>query len=180
MANPPNYQRVAEALRLRRLGTQPSDLHGSATGYLCAGGRLGAGDWLDRLELSPDDAATAHDGTLAAVLTAALAQFERSPAAIDPLLPEAGAPLPQRAPALVEWCRGFLGGYGLGALHGDLSAQAREILTDLGAIAASNLEVEGGARDEKAFGEVLAFVRTAAAVLHREAEQRRAEPRSLH
>ena len=174
MSHPPSHARVAEALRAHRLGTQPGDLHGSLTGYLCAGGRLGPDDWLDRLELSPADAASARDETLAALRAAAFAQFGAVPAAIEPLLPPATAPMPERAEALVDWCRGFLGGYGLGALHGDLSADAREILADFGTIAASRLDVEGGARDEQAFAEVLDFVRTAAALLHRESEHRRA------
>lgn len=180
MPLPPTYLRVAEALRTRRLGTQPGDLHGSLTGYLCAGGRLGPDDWLDRLELSPDDATAARDETLAAVLAAALDQFAGTPASIEPLLPAADAPLPERAEGLVDWCRGFLGGYGLGALHGDLSDDAREILADFGTIASSRLEVEGGARDEQAYADVLAFVRTAAALLRRESDGRRATPRSLH
>lgn len=174
MSSPPNHQQVADALQAHRLGVQPSDLHGSLTGYLCAGGRLGVDDWLDRLELAPDDAATARDDTLAALLAAALAQFDDAPARIAPLLPAPSAPVSARADALVEWCRGFLGGYGLGALHGEPSADAQEILADFGTIGGSHLDVEGGAGDERALREVLDFVCTAAALLRREAEQRRA------
>lgn len=180
MSSPPNHQQLANALQAHRLGVQPSDLHGSLTGYLCAGGRLDADDWLDRLELAPDDAASARDGTLAALFASARAQFDRTPARIAPLLPEPPAPVSARAHALVEWCRGFLGGYGLGALHGEASADAREILADFGTIGGSNLDIEGGADDERALHDVLDFVCTAAALLRREAEQRRAEAPRLH
>ncbi len=179
----PSHDRVSSVLASLRLGINASDLHGSLTGYLCAGGRAGAEDWPDRLELSPADARAAHDDTLAAVLAAALAQFSHEPAQVEPLLPAASAAVALRANALVEWWRGFLGGFGLvgSTLHARLSDDANEILADFGTIATSRLEVEGGARDEQAFADVLDFVRAAVARLHRESgESRRAAARSLH
>jgi uncharacterized protein YgfB (UPF0149 family) len=179
----PSHDRVSSVLASLRLGIDASDLHGSLTGYLCAGGRAGADDWLDRLELSPADAQAAREDTLAAVLAAGLAQFSHDPAQVEPLLPAAGAAMALRANALVEWCRGFLGGFGLvgSTLRTDLSDDAKEILADFATIATSRLEVEGGASDEQAFTDVLDFVRVAVARLHRESgESRRAATRSLH
>ena len=179
----PSHDSVSSVLASLRLGINASDLHGSLTGYLCAGGRAGADDWLDRLELSPADVRAARDDTLAAVRAAALAQFGHDPAQLEPLLPAASAALALRANALVEWCRGFLGGFGLvgSTLHAPLSDDANEILADFGTIATSRLEVEGGASDEQAFADVLEFVRVAVARLHRETgESRRAATRSLH
>ena len=179
----PSHDRISAVLTRLRLGVNASDLHGSLTGYLCAGGRAGADDWLDRLELSPADAQAARDDTLAALLVAGLAQFNHEPAQVEPLLPAASAALVARTDALVEWCRGFLGGFGLvgSTLHARLSDDANEILADFGTIATSRLEVEGGANDEQAFADVLDFVRVAAARLHREiGESRRAATRSLH
>jgi len=179
----PSHERMSIVLAALRLGVNASDLHGSLSGYLCAGGRVGTDDWLDRLELSPADVATARDETLAAFLAAALAQFADDPAQVEPLLPVASSPLVGRAEALVEWCRGFLGGFGLvgSTLHARLSDDASEILADFGTIATSRLEVEGGASDEQAFADVLDFVRVAVARLHRESgESRRAATRSLH
>jgi uncharacterized protein YgfB (UPF0149 family) len=179
----PSHDHLSTVLSTLRLGVNASDLHGSLTGYLCAGGRLGSDDWLDRLELSPTDAQAARDDTLAALLLAALAQFDHEPARVEPLLPGAGVPLALRADALVEWCRGFLGGFGLvgSTLHARMSDDAGEILADFGTIATSRLEVEGGASDEQAFADVLDFVRVAVARLHRETgESRRAATRSLH
>ena len=179
----PSHDRISAVLASLRLGVNASDLHGSLTGYLCAGGRAGADDWLDRLELSPADARAARDDTLAALLIAGLAQFSDEPAHVEPLLPAASAALVVRTDALVEWCRGFLGGFGLvgSTLHARLSDDANEILADFGTIATSCLEVEGGASDEQAFADVLDFVRVAVARLHRETgESRRAATRSLH
>lgn len=178
-----SHDRISSVLASLRLGVNASDLHGSLTGYLCAGGRAGADDWLDRLELSPADERAARNSELAAVLAAGQAQFADDLAQVEPLLPSAGSAVAQRADALVEWCRGFLGGFGLvgSTLHVSLSDEANEILADFGAIATSRLEVDGGASDEQAFADVLDFVRVAVARLHRESgESRRVATRSLH
>jgi uncharacterized protein YgfB (UPF0149 family) len=180
----PTHLELNAALEKVRLGVTASDLHGSLTGYLCAGGHVDAHDWLDRLELTPADAVvTAGDATLQHFLAAGLAQFETQPARIAPLLPATDSALVLRADALVEWCRGFLGGFGLvgSTLRAKLSDDASEILADFSTIATSRLDVDGGAGDEQAYDDVLEFVRTAAALLYREArESQRAAARSLH
>jgi uncharacterized protein YgfB (UPF0149 family) len=182
MAASPRHEELAGVLVALRLGVNPSDLHGSLTGYLCAGGVAGEDDWLDRLELAPADADAVRHAALRALFAAARAQFEQEPARVAPLLPERGAPLAQRADALVEWCRGFLGGFGLvgTTLRVQLSDDATEILSDLGTIASSRLEIDGGKEDEQAFADVLDFVRTASAVLQREVAAGRRTARSLH
>jgi uncharacterized protein len=183
MPAPPSHQELTGVLAALRLGVNPSDLHGSLTGYLCAGGLADAENWLDRLELTPAEPAAVRDPALQAILAAGLAQFEREPTRVTPLLPAADTPLVQRADALVEWCRGFLGGFGLvgSTLRAQLSDNASEILADFGTIASSRLEIDGGAGDEQAFGEVLDFVCTAVALLQRETgATQRASARSLH
>jgi uncharacterized protein YgfB (UPF0149 family) len=179
----PDHAELTGVLRTLRLGIDASDLHGSLSGYLCAGTAPTAGQWLECLELSPDSPAVAADPRLQAFFRACKAQFEPPLAEVEPLLPAATEPMPRRAAALVEWCRGFLGGFGLGgaALIPALPADAREILGDFGTIAASSLEGAGGAEDERALADVLEFVRTAAALLHRDAlATRRATTPSLH
>lgn len=178
-----DFTALTATLRTLRLGVGASDLHGSLTGYLCAGAKVRGDGWLDALQLGPEVAGADEDAAMQALLGACSAQFSGSCAEIEPLLPPAPASLPQRADALVEWCRGFLGGFGLGGStqRGALSAQAREILGDLGTIAASRFDCEGSAADEESLAEVLDFVRLGAALLHREISDRaRASVRSLH
>ena len=50
------------------------------------------------------------------------------------LLPTDDAPLPERAAALGEWCRGFLSGFGLARREYAMSEEASEVLRDLAAI----------------------------------------------
>ena len=46
-----SHSELAHALRSLALAVTASDLHGSLTGYLCAGADAGPDDWLDALEL---------------------------------------------------------------------------------------------------------------------------------
>ena len=180
---PITHAQLGELLASLRFGVDPSDLHGSLTGYLGAGGHADARDWLAALQLETDEAEAA-----AAAASAPLQQLFRECSAwlddpdlrFEPLLPAADTPLDVRADALVEWCRGFLGGCGLaGALsHRRLSADANEILADFHAIAATRFETTDDAEDERAFADVLDFVRTAAALLHRDVNA--AGPRGGH
>ena len=60
----------------------------------------------------------------------------------EPLLPADDRPLAERAEAMVDWCRGFLGGFGLAgaAAHAKLSDEAQEVLRDLATIAGSSFD----------------------------------------
>ncbi|GAA0716129.1 UPF0149 family protein [Dokdonella soli] len=177
------HAELAKALDRLRLGVNASDLHGSLTGYLCAGAQTDADGWLDALQLDFDDPGLARNEILQRLYRSCLAQFGATPASVDPLLPASSAPLACRADALVEWCRGFLGGFGLAgaAARAGLTADATEILADLGTIAASRFDYADTAGDEQALADVLDFVRTGAALLHRDVRRAaRAAPHSLH
>jgi uncharacterized protein len=176
-----HYATIMQALARWQTGTGPSDLQGAVSGYLCAGGRADASDWLDRMEITPGLDGATSDPALRDLFEQARAQFAREPAQVEPLLPAATAPLQDRAQALVEWCRGFLGGFGLGggAAGAYLSGEGAEILGDHGTIAA--MPLQGNDEDEAALAEVLAFVRTAVALLQRHAQAaRRKMARSVH
>jgi uncharacterized protein YgfB (UPF0149 family) len=88
----------------------------------------------------------------------------------EPLLPADDRPLPERVGALVDWCRGFLGGFGLGgaAVHGRLSDEGQEILRDLGTIASSTIHLGDADEDEDALIEVHEFIRMGAMLLFTE------------
>jgi uncharacterized protein YgfB (UPF0149 family) len=179
----PGHAELSSVLAALRLGVQPSDLHGSLSGYLCAGTQATEEDWLDRLELAPDTAEVAQAPLLRALYRHACAQFESTPARVEPLLPSPDQSIALRAQALVEWCRGFLGGFGLAGVtaRAPLSGDAEEILTDFAAIAASRLEHDNDVEDASAFADVLAFVCTASALLQREVQaSARITARSLH
>lgn len=169
-----SYSELGDALIRVQAGVGASELHGSLVGYLCGGGggSADARHWFDALEFD-------HDGEIAGALPSGLLeQLHRECSSwladpepgFEPMLPATETPIEVRADALVEWCRGFLGGFGLagGVQHGSLSHDAREILGDFGTIAATRFEYAGNEDDEAALAEVIEFIRVGALLLHAE------------
>ena len=179
--SPLTHAELARALETLRLGMGASDLHGSLTGYLCAGGKAGVDNWPVALELEPDPA-TLRNEALHQLYRDCRAQLDDPDLGFEPLLPAEDAPVERRADALVEWCRGFLGGVGLSgsALGQTLSADANEVLADLGRIASSRFSYDDAEEDESALSEVLEFVRVGVLLLHAELLKPRATTRRLH
>lgn len=178
---PITHADLAAALSRMRLGTAPSDLHGSLTGYLAGGGDAGAQAFLSALQLESDDAHSddAAHALLAELYAQTRAQLEDPDLGYEPLLPDADRPLAERGDALVDWCRGFLGGLGLagfGTRRG-LSGEGDEILHDFDQIAAAHFSYDEP-DDEDSLTEVLEFVRVGVLLLYSELH---AMPnRSLH
>jgi uncharacterized protein YgfB (UPF0149 family) len=174
------HAELARALETLHLGMGASDLHGSLTGYLCAGGSAGADEWPAALELEPDAKTILQHEALSRLYGDCRAQLDDPDLGFEPLLPADDVPVEQRADALVEWCRGFLGGVGLsGSATGFLSADANEVLADLGRIAASHFDYDNAEEDETALSEVLEFVRVGVLLLHTELTRPPAR-RSMH
>lgn len=169
--SPVTHALLGELLVKLRFGIGPSDLHGSLTGYLCGGGVADSRGWLAALELDAD--ATVEDiphAVLSDLYEQCAAWFDDPELNFEPLLPPADTALENRADALVDWCRGFLGGLGLAGVshrHG-LSADGVEILKDFGTIAATRFEYADGEEDETALTEVIEFIRVGVLLLHAE------------
>ena len=159
------FEALDAALTRARLGVSPADLHGSVTGYLCAGGRSSGRALLTALALESGDAGMANElHALLDDMATDLSRRLRTGEPVTPLLPQ--GPLAARADAMVDWCRGFLGGL---ALTGELAKAAnapevRELLDDFSQIAAMHLACDGD--DEGALDDVLDFIRGGVTHLH--------------
>jgi len=164
------HARLGEMLASLHVGVGASDLHGSLTGYVCAGGNAGARGWLAALELEAVAEADLPQAEFARLYEQCAAWFDDPELRFEPLLPETDTALDARADALVEWCRGFLGGLGLAgvSLQQRLSADAAEILQDFGTIAGSRFEYADAEEDESALAEVIEFIRVGVLLLHAE------------
>jgi len=180
--SPLTHAELARALQTLHLGMGASDLHGSLTGYLCAGGSAGVEEWPSALALDAGSGVPLHNESLRQLFRDCRAQLDDPDLGFEPLLPSLDAPVERRAEALVEWCRGFLGGIGLsGTVSGGLSADANEVLADLGRIAQTHFAYDDAEEDESALTEVLEFVRVGVLMLHTELMRPRASARrSLH
>lgn len=163
---PISHRALSETLSRLQVGINASDLHGSLTGYLCAGGDATAENWIEALAFDLD--AARGDAVFAQLYRVCREQLDDAEFAFEPLLPTDEIALGMRAEALVDWCRGFLGGVGLagsGSLGDGMSEDAREIVQDFSNIAASNLQYTGSEEDEAALSEVVEFVRVGVLLL---------------
>jgi len=160
------YAGWGAAITQAELGVTPAELHGSITGFLCAGWSGRAHELLDSLALESGAGSIAGENLNGLIERAAAKINNRLYAqeSIEFVLPE--GPLAARADAAVDWCRGFLGGLGLaGVLAGPAqTTEVAELLSGLGQIAASHLACDDD--DGAALDDVLDFIRGAVARLY--------------
>jgi uncharacterized protein YgfB (UPF0149 family) len=166
-----------DALIVRlRLGADASELHGSLCGYLAGGATPQGGNLLAALQLDGEEVAPspADQAKLDALLRQCRDALADPELGFEPMLPEDDRPLAERAEAVAEWCRGFLGGFGLAGTdaHAQLSDDAQEVLRDFGTVAAASFDFGDAAEDEDALIEVQEFLRVGALLLYTESAGR--------
>jgi uncharacterized protein YgfB (UPF0149 family) len=162
----PSPAEVDVAVRELGLAIDAAELHGALCGWIAGGGGT-MPDWLSKVMADPALPAVAAGSTLDRLREASASQFEDRSFGFDLLLPDADAPLGERSGALFDWCRGFLGGFGLAAGQAPpLSEEAGEALADIAKLAAATPQDDGDEEDEQALVEIEEFVRVAALLLH--------------
>lgn len=170
MSDEISYGELSHSSRLAQLGVSASDLHGSLTGFLCAGGTTTPQRWVSDLALDADQIGNEADvfEQLHADISIAL---DDSGLGFEPMLPPDNAPLAERASALVDWCRGLLGGIGLANAAQRVAAlddDGKEILRDIGEIAATRFDFSDSEEDEQSLAELVEYVRVGVLTLHAE------------
>lgn len=162
----PALQEVEAASRERRLGVGASELHGGLCGWIAGGAEAGR-DWLGRVLVDADLAPVADGDVFDRLRAATAGQLEDRDFGFELLLPDTEASLFERSGALFDWCRGFVGAFGLAAGEKPpLSEEGAEALADLVRLAAAAPEEGGDDEDEQALVEIEEFVRVAALLLH--------------
>ena len=164
----PEYEEIAEQLARMQLGADAAELHGALCGYLSGGAEPpGRALWLGRVMADPEPMAIEPDSALDRLYQATEGTIDSPDFGFDLLLPDGETPIAERGEALVGWCRGFLGGFGLAAgAEPPLSDESRDALGDLAKMAASELSYDDPESDEQALEEIAEFVRVAALLLH--------------
>ncbi len=162
-----SYADLEAALAAAGKPFQAAEVHGILSGLLCIDANV-----------PPAKAVTAVSEAFSAVpdepvpmVSSLLSQtrqaFEDDQFTFDLLLPEDEVPLSQRARSLAHWCQGYLYGLGMGGER-KWSGQAEEILRDFQAISQLDPEAEGE-EDERAFAELVEYVRIGVQLLFTEA-----------
>jgi uncharacterized protein len=153
-------------IRTLALSVPVSELHGSLCGWL-AGGGASDRQWLGKVLADPSLPEVSEGSALDELRLASAAQLADRSFEFELLLPEPDASLAERSGALFDWCRGFLGGFGLAAGAAPaLSEDSKEALADVAKLAAAQPQDDGDEEDEEALVELEEFVRVAALLLH--------------
>ena len=154
----PNAMAVRHATQSVGLDLSVAEFHGSVAGWCAAGGAT-QGDWLAQILTDPA-LPSPDEGVLAQLLEATTAQLDDPELVLEILLTEQDAGVAQRCQSLFEWCRAFLGGFGLAQRDSDpLSADSQEALNDLAQLASTRAEdIEPAEDDEQSFEEIIHFV----------------------
>ncbi|KAF1687321.1 YecA family protein [Pseudoxanthomonas broegbernensis] len=163
----PTADEVAAASRELGLAASAAELHGALCGWLCGdGGDLA--DWPARVLADPSLPAPPPGSALDRLRQGSAARLDDGEFAFQLVLDDDDAPLHQRAQALFDWCRGFLGGFGLAAgASPPLSEEGAEALQDLGKLAGARVQdIDEDEEDESALSELEEFVRVATLLLH--------------
>ena len=167
MSELPVINDIVQASQSLGLGASPAELHGGLTGWL-AGGGADLQAWPAKV-LADDNMQTPEAGSaLDRLRVATVAQLEDHNFAFELVLADAAEPLQTRTDALFEWCRAFLGGFGLASgKRPALSEEGEEALQDLARLAqATSDQFDSADEDEDALAEIEEFVRVAALLLH--------------
>ena len=162
----PELAAVEADIRRLSLATTASELHGALCGWLSGGG-ASMPSWLAPVLVDDTLAAPAAGSPLDRLRTGSAAQLADRSFSFDLLLPGSDAPLAERSGALFDWCRGFLGAFGLAAgSKPPLSDEGTEALGDLARLAGARPQDDGDEDDEEALAEIEEFVRVAVLLLH--------------
>lgn len=151
-----NFSEVISRAQVR---ADPSDLHGTLCGILCARQNQVTDAWIK--ELSPEMNAEERK-KLAALLELTQQQLDSPDLDLRLLLPADQQSLRKRTEALASWSRGFLHGLDIGGLAKEtaLDADAQEFLNDVAKIAkAEHYSSDDTHEDEAAYCELVEYLR---------------------
>lgn len=161
----PDWEQIQVTLESLQLALSPAELHGALAGWVAGGGPTD-GAWLARV-LADDNLAQPSDAMLDALRDSTVAAMEDRELNFQLLLPDDDVAVEVRGNALFDWCRAFLGGFGLASgPNPPLSEEGGEALEDLAKLAMAEAESDGDEEDEAAFAEIEEFVRVASLLLH--------------
>ena len=163
------YFSFASLLATSGQPVSPAELHGLLLGRSCAGAGFEVEPWLgDAAELLGDSLPDNLRQALIGLQEMVRAELTGAEMAVVLLLPTDETPLPERAIALGEWCRGFLDGFGMGIGDQALSGEAMEVLQDLASIAQVQDGLEESEDGESDYMEVMEYLRVAPLLLFTE------------
>jgi uncharacterized protein len=166
MSTLPSFEEVHLVLSYLNAEMDAAEMHGMLCGFICAGQKMDGSALLSPIlgGIGDSPSERKYQQVLIDVYDASVEQLKSMNFDFQMLLPDDDAPLPNRAEALGEWCQGFLAGLGLAQVKMEegKSKESREAMNHIAEI--SQIDYENLSiceEDEKAYAEVLEYVRMA-------------------
>jgi uncharacterized protein YgfB (UPF0149 family) len=173
-------ERIESLFGSANIMASAAEIHGTICGAACGTDAPPAEYWAEALldEANMPAALYRECLDLLSTLSARFARdLDSEELAFVMWLPDDAASLAARVEALGQWCRGFLFGLGTAApADASLSPEGREFLADLARISRVDCRIPRAAEsDERAYVELVEYVRVGALLLRAERRSRERE-----
>lgn len=168
MAQLEDFSDLERALSGLNWEGSPSEMHGAICGYLASGIEWSDASWPIELIGDPQShCAEQVRRIVGMVARQAQGSLDSNDLDFVPWLADSEVPLSVRVETMTSWCRGFLGGFGLGNPEQPLASEVGEVLQSFATIAAAPPDIgEEEEEDESAWTELLEFIRVSALLCH--------------
>jgi yecA family protein len=175
--------RIESALQTLEADINPSEIHGTLCGMLCATGDTKANSWFQSLVPASDNSnllAKEAREILARLYDETRQQLNDPTCDFQLLLPDEQSDLDTRTTSLGDWCQGFVMGLMMGGLKDfrKLPEDSAEVAQDIVEISriGSKYESEGNEEDALALEELIEYVRVGVLLINEELHPSRAAP----
>lgn len=171
-----NYLAAQAALESAQADIGGAEFHGTFCALMCTRAPVDCHAWVDEIVIRglPDDSTgdSLWRECLAEIGDLTRIAFEGGECDLEILLPDDDQPMAVRSQALVDWCCGFLYGFGLlpAAVLEALSTDAREVIDDI--LEFTHMDVSPETEDaqiaEKSYVELVEYLRVGTLLLYEE------------
>ncbi len=160
-----------------------AECHGFICGQICVTGSAEEGLWKDFLDVQGNDddlIQTCYD-EVGHLVMRTLEQMLSAEFGLQLLLPDDDTSMSLRVEALVNWCHGFLVGFGLseGQSQTGISSECNDVLEDFTQICRLGLDEEE-AGEEQSLMELMEYARMGALLLFEELQAANGRSEILH
>ena len=170
------FDELDAALRRAGLATDAAEVHGTLCGMICSGIDDSYDLWMGMVFEDADADNTAVGtcaGDLRRLYDQTHALFASDGFDIQPLLPDDNEKIETRAKCLAIWCQGFLYGLSLSDMPGEqIPEQVQEIIADFAELTRAGVNISGEEEaseiNEKAYAELMEYVRVSAQLVYEE------------
>ncbi|RUO57956.1 UPF0149 family protein [Pseudidiomarina insulisalsae] len=170
-----SYDRLTEFFERHDLLSSGAEVHGILTGMVASGASIEGDDWLMLLsDLINEGNSFAPDvrQRLKLIAENTCASLLDPDLGFQLILPSDHEPLPERLQALTAWVQSFLVGFGVNQTNlAGLSADLREAIDDMVEIAKLDISVENDEEAERAYFEIVEYLRISAMLCFNELGQ---------